>query len=81
MARVYCKDASINLLNDPAAQLDERGDRALVRKLQLMKGRATTLLITNRPHHLALCDRIVTLHGGVIVADRTPEEAGVKTKM
>ena len=77
LARVYCKNASINLLNDPAAQLDERGDRALVRKLELMKGRVTTVIITNRAHHLALCDRIITLHGGVIVADRTPEEAGV----
>ena len=72
LARVYCKQASINLLNDPAAQLDEVGDRALVRKLLSLKGKATTVLVTNRPHHLNLCDRVITLHNGVVAGDRAP---------
>ena len=70
LARVYCKNASINLLNDPAAQLDERGDRALVSKLMSLKGKSTTVLVTNRPHHLNLCDRVITLHNGVVASDR-----------
>lgn len=66
LARMYAKNASINLFNDPAAQLDENADRALLHKLRAMRGKSTVLIVTNRSRHLEICDRVFVLQNGVL---------------
>jgi ATP-binding cassette subfamily C protein/ATP-binding cassette subfamily C protein LapB len=66
LARMYCKNASINLLNDPAAQLDENASRALLRKLMDLRGKSTVVIVTNRPRHLEICDRAFVLQNGMM---------------
>ncbi|MEM7238996.1 MAG: ATP-binding cassette domain-containing protein, partial [Pseudomonadota bacterium] len=66
LARMYGKGASINLFNDPAALLDQDGERALLTKLVALKGVATTVIVTNRASQLALADRVFALKDGVI---------------
>lgn len=66
LARMYGKRASINLFNDPGALLDEPANRALKGKLAALKGAATTVIVTNRRSHLALCDRVLVLKDGAV---------------
>ncbi|MCG8355691.1 MAG: ATP-binding cassette domain-containing protein [Kiloniellales bacterium] len=81
LARGYVKDAPIYLMDEPAANLDEQGDAALRRKLQQLRGRATVFLVTHRPSHMRLADRLVYMQGGRVLAAGTPDEILPKLQM
>lgn len=72
LARIYLRPAAVLLLDEPGQWLDERGDRALIEALRARKGRQTIVMVTHRPSHLALCERIATFEGGRIVNLRSP---------
>jgi ATP-binding cassette, subfamily C, bacterial LapB len=73
LARAYVKDASILLLDEPAFGLDEEADKILVDKLLSLKGKATILMVTHRPSHMKLADRLVYLEQGRVILDGPPE--------
>jgi ABC-type bacteriocin/lantibiotic exporter with double-glycine peptidase domain len=70
LARVYLRPSSVLLLDEPGQWLDERGDAALIDTLRRRKGKQTVVLVTHRPSHLAICDRVATFDGGRIVQMR-----------
>jgi len=70
LARLFCCNASIYLMNDPAASLDKNGEQALLAKLNKLKGTATIILISNRLEHHMLSDRVIKLKNGDILEDR-----------
>ncbi len=74
LARAYVKDAPIYLLDEPAKNLDNEGDHELMRKLQGLRGRATVLIVTQRPSHMRLADRVIYLDGGRVLLDGPPSE-------
>lgn len=74
LARAYAKNAPIYLLDEPAAHLDGEGDRALMRKLEALRGRATVFIVTHRPSHLRLADRVVVMDAGRILLNGPPSE-------
>ena len=74
LARAYLKNAPILLFDEPANALDDRGDTAFIRQLEELRGRTTVLLVTHRPSHMRVCDRLIVLDGGAVVADSTPED-------
>ena len=74
LARLFCRKSSIYLLNDPASHLDEEGERALLRQLTKLKGSATIILVSSRPEHHQLADRVIRLSQGVISEDYDPCE-------
>ncbi len=69
LAGLYAKNARLLLLDDPGAFLDRDGDRAFLKMLHDLRGRATVLLVTNRPSHMRVCDRIIRLEHGMVVTD------------
>ena len=69
LAGLYARTARLLLLDDPGAFLDRDGDDALLRALHDLRGRATVLLVTNRPSHMRACDRIIRLEHGMVVTD------------
>jgi ATP-binding cassette subfamily C protein/ATP-binding cassette subfamily C protein LapB len=73
LARAYVQRPPVYLLDEPGARLDADGDRALLRKLQALRGQATVLMVTHRPSHMRAADRVVVLQGGQIVDDGPPE--------
>ena len=73
LARAYVQRPPVYLFDEPGARLDADGDRAFLRKLQDLHGRATILMVTHRPSHMRAADRIVVLRGGQIVDDGPPE--------
>lgn len=69
LARALVRDCEILLLDEPATGLDEAGDTALMRALAAMRGRRTVLIVTHRPSHMKLCDRVVVLDAGRVTMD------------
>ncbi len=74
LARAFVKDAAIYLLDEPGTQLDLGGDKALVQTLQAEKGKSTIVIVTHRPSHMELADRVIVMHQGRTVAEGTPDE-------
>ncbi|MEM8575970.1 MAG: ABC transporter transmembrane domain-containing protein [Pseudomonadota bacterium] len=72
LARAYCRRAPAYLLNDPTANLDDDGERSLARWLAKMKGKATIILISSRPEHQRICDRVLKISNGSIAEDYAP---------
>jgi ATP-binding cassette subfamily C protein/ATP-binding cassette subfamily C protein LapB len=64
LARAYLKNAPVLLLDEPANSLDADGDRALIDQIKRLRGRSTTFLVTHRPSHMRLADRVLVLEGG-----------------
>lgn len=74
LARAYVKQVPIYLLDEPGRSLDEDGDVALMRKLQQLRGRATVVMVTQRPSHMRLADRVVFLDAGRVLLEGPPDE-------
>lgn len=74
LARAFLRPAPIMLLDEPGNALDAVGDRAFVRAVEAARGRRTVILVTHRPSHMRLADRVVVLERGQVVAAGGPEE-------
>ncbi len=66
LARAYLKRSPIMLFDEPVNGLDFESDKQFMRTLESMRGQATVFLVTHRPSHLKLMDRIVILDGGLV---------------
>ncbi|MFY0609938.1 MAG: ATP-binding cassette domain-containing protein [Hyphomicrobiaceae bacterium] len=74
LARAFLKPSPLYLLDEPASELDDAGDRNLMKALGDLKGKATVLMSTHRPSHMKLADRVVLLKNGIVVASGPPDE-------
>lgn len=68
LARGYLKKAPIMLFDEPGNGLDFAGDQAFMRTVNDMRGEATILMVTHRPSHLKLADKILWLEYGNVRA-------------
>lgn len=64
LTRALLRPASIVLLDEPANGLDDEGSAVLMRAIEQLRGRATLFVVTHRPSHIALADRVLRLDGG-----------------
>lgn len=70
LARALYGDPTLIVLDEPNANLDDVGERALMTAVAGMKSsRKTVMMVTHRPTALALADRVVVLESGRIVLD------------
>lgn len=74
LARVWLREASVVLLDDPAQHLDGATERAFLDRLEACRGRQTVVMVTARPSHMRRADRLIVLAEGRIVADGRPED-------
>jgi ABC-type transport system involved in cytochrome bd biosynthesis fused ATPase/permease subunit len=74
LARAYVKKARIFLMDEPANNLDHQGDKDLMRKIQNLRGRATVLLVTHRPSHMRLADKVLYLEEGRLMLAGPPDQ-------
>jgi len=74
LARVWLRDASVVLLDDPAQNLDGPAETAFMTRLAACRGRQTVVMVTARPSHMRLADRLIVLAEGRIAADGRPED-------
>ncbi|WP_142850191.1 peptidase domain-containing ABC transporter [Telmatospirillum sp. J64-1] len=66
LARAYLKRAPVTLFDEPANGLDFIGDQQFMKVLERMKGHSTVFLVTHRPSHLRLADKIVVMVQGQV---------------
>ncbi len=74
LARAYLKRAAIMLFDEPATGLDFDADRKFVEAVEAMKGRTTVFIVTHRPSHIHLADKIVWFENGHVVAAGPADE-------
>ncbi|MDO9382684.1 MAG: ATP-binding cassette domain-containing protein [Hyphomicrobiaceae bacterium] len=74
LARMFVRPAPIILLDEPGAHLDREGDEALIAALSRLKGRRTIVMVTERPSHMRLSDRVVVMSEGQIAGQGKPAE-------
>lgn len=73
LARAFIKDAPVYLLDEPAATLDQSGERALLSILEEKRKTSAIIMTTQRPSHMRLADRVVWIERG-LVRDMGPPE-------
>ncbi len=80
LARGYLKQAPILLLDEPGNGLDLKGDQALLRALANLRGQTTVFIVTHRPSHLKMADRIIWLEYGSVRSSGRPKVVMQKTR-
>ena len=74
LARAFLRDAPVMILDEPASGLDDLDEQVFMKTLENLHGTRTILMITQRPSHMRMCDRVLMLDHGQIKAMGTPEE-------
>jgi ATP-binding cassette subfamily B protein len=74
LARAYLVDPDILLLDEATAALDLASEAAVTRAMDEVSRARTTLVVAHRLTTAARADRILVLHGGLIVEDGTHDE-------
>ncbi|MEI3854022.1 MULTISPECIES: type I secretion system permease/ATPase [unclassified Ensifer] len=67
LARALYGDPAFVVLDEPNANMDEAGDRALIEVLTTLKQlRTTVLIVTHRASVLKCADKVLALHNGIV---------------
>lgn len=74
LARAFLKKAPILLLDEPAQTLDFDGDKAFMDTLNKLKGKVTIIMVSHRPSHIKMADKILVMEDGMVRQFGTPEE-------
>ena len=80
LARGCLKKSPIVLLDEPGNGLDMKGNKALMQALSNMRGETTVFIVTHRPSHLKIADRIVWMEYGAIRSVGRPKVVMPKTR-
>ena len=68
LARGYLKRSPIMLFDEPGNGLDYDGDQTFMKKIDRLRGHTTVFIVTHRPSHLKIADKIVWMDAGHIRA-------------
>jgi ABC-type bacteriocin/lantibiotic exporter with double-glycine peptidase domain len=74
LARMFVRPSPILLFDEPGMHLDHEGDEAFMAAIRDIRGRCTIVMVTSRPSHMRLADRVVVLHEGQVAAQGKPED-------
>lgn len=75
LARTFYGNRKLIILDEPNANLDPAGEKALAKAIVDAKARGCTIiLITHRSAVLSNLDSVLVLNGGVVTAQGSPEE-------
>lgn len=75
LARALLRPAPLLLLDEPGASLDRSSDERLIQRLKMLRGRRTVIIVSHRPSHIRLADKVLLLEGGSVRYCGTPDEA------
>jgi lipooligosaccharide transport system ATP-binding protein len=76
IARALVADPTILVLDEPTVGLDPQARHLVWQKLRQLRNRGVTMLLTTHYMDEAahLCDRIIVMHQGGILAEGTPQQ-------
>ena len=66
MARAFVSPAKILLLDEPGASLDDESDLRFITQLEKLHGKRTIIMVSHRPSHIRLADKVVLLDQGSV---------------
>ncbi|OQX30659.1 MAG: hypothetical protein B0D94_10070 [Candidatus Sedimenticola endophacoides] len=75
MARAFLRPARIILLDEPGASLDMESDQRFMERIRRLKGKKTIIMVSHRPSHARLADKVVILDQGAVAFIGKPDEA------
>ncbi len=75
LSRAFISPCELLFLDEPTGAMDSRTERALVERLQQsLSDKQTLIVATHRPALFSLCDRIIIMDQGHVIADGPKEE-------
>jgi len=74
LSRAFLRDAPVMILDEPAGGLDDQNEQIFMETLSRLHGTRTILMITQRPSHMRVCDRVLMLEDGRVKAFGPPDE-------
>lgn len=66
LARAFVSPATILLLDEPGASLDDKADQNFIKQIKKIKGKRSIVMISHRPSHIRLADKAILLDQGII---------------
>ena len=78
LARSLLHNPNILLLDEPTSSMDQGSEKKVVDALQKACTDMTMLIVTHRNPILTMVDRVFVLEDGAIIADKTPQQLGLK---
>ncbi len=73
IAQALLQGPQILLLDEPAKSLDYELDTAFLNALDRRRNKMTIIMVSHRPSHIRLADRVLTLDRGAIVSFEPPK--------
>ena len=74
IARALVSRSPVILLDEPASGLDSDSDESLMLQLRSLKGQVTLIMVSHRPSHIKLADRVLVLEHGTVKNICKPDE-------
>ncbi len=74
LARAWLRKSPIVLLDEPGQALDAMGDQAFISAVNAMRGKVTVFIVTHRPSHIKVADRVLLLKRGRLQFNGTAKE-------
>ena len=74
LARALLHSPNLLVLDEPTSSMDSASEKLVIDRLKAWAGARTVVMITHRNTLLELCDRVLVIEQGKIVADTTPEK-------
>ncbi|CAM2878800.1 Peptidase C39 [Vibrio mytili] len=74
IARALYREPALLVMDEPTSSLDRNAEAALFNSLQLLPRHVTMVISSHKHTFLSLCDRIVVLDKGVVIAQGSPKE-------
>lgn len=74
LTRAYLRDSEILILDEPSASLDARAESQVFQRVLGTLSHKMAVLISHRFSTVRLADRILVLHGGLLMEDGTHNE-------
>jgi ATP-binding cassette subfamily B protein len=68
IARAFLKDAPVLILDEPTSSVDVKTEAAIVEAMERLTRGRTTFIIAHRPSALRLCDLVLQMEDGRVVA-------------
>ena len=75
IARAFVSSANIVLFDEPGASLDFESDTRFMNQLNALKGQCTIVMVSHRPSHIRLADKVILMHQGTVQFTGAADEA------
>jgi len=75
IARAFTCEAELVLLDEPGSSLDNDSDTRFMRQLSKLKGEHTVVMVSHRPSHIRLADKVILLEEGTVRYAGVPDKA------